>query len=496
MSSIFGGLEIAKTGLYISQQAMNVTANNISNANTKGYTRQRISSESLYPSVFTRFHEGVAVGAGVRIKNVEQIRSAYIDRQLRSGYSALGYSSTRAQEMEFICSIINETSNNSSISLALSDFYNSLSQLSASPDNAEIRTNVQQNGLKLCETLNYYYNQLVDQQNSYNESMKATVDSINSDLAAIADYNRQIAAYELSGQSANELRDKRALALDDLSKLINIDYSEDETGQITIKTGGSTLVDKNNAYLLEAKPELTGKVSGESGYYQIYVTGEETPLVYTGGQLKAYSDLRDGDTVGTVGIPYMLENLNTLARSLAKEFNAVHRTGYTIPAGSGGSLTGIDFFNVPVDGYDGITAGNISLSAMVLENVNNIAASSSPIDLNAADTQEGNNEVALKLYALASSKDIEDIGNFENFLKSFIVKVGISSTSAKDMNASQDTIVTNLENRRESISGVSIDEEMVNLMANQHAFAAASRMLTAIDDALDTLIKRTGIVGT
>jgi flagellar hook-associated protein 1 len=495
MSGLFGGLEVAKTGLYVSQQMINIAGNNISNANTKGYTRQRLSVESVEPSVISRFHAGVTVGSGAVIKDVEQIRSAYIDRQLRNQYSQQGYADTRSQEMEYVNSIINETNDDSSISAALADFYKSLSNLSGSPDSVEIRTSVQQNGIKLCETFNYYYSQLVSQQNTYNDSMKMTVDSINSDLTKIADYNRQIAAYELGGQTASELRDKRAMAVDDLSKLINISYSEDSNGELTITTGGSTLVSKTNVTLLDARPELTGAGSGETGYYEIYLTGGTSPLTYSSGQLQAYKDLRDGDTVDKIGVPYMLESLNTLAQSLASEFNTIHEKGYTIPYGSGTSQTGIDLFEVPTGGYSKITAGNISLSDEVLDNVCNIAASSNLINLSASDTQVGNNEIAQQLYELTSSNGIAGIGSFGGYLKSFIVQAGIAGATAKDLSSSEDTIVENLENRRESISGVSIDEEMVNLMACQHSYAAASRVLTVIDDMLETLVSRTGRVG-
>lgn len=495
MSNIFGSLQIAKTGLYVSQQALNVIGNNISNANTDGYTRQTINIESIDPSVLVRFHQGVSSGKGATVTDIEQVRSDYIDKQLRGEYSSQNYWNTRSDEMGYIDSIINETSDHSSITSALANFYTSLSALSSNPDKPEIRTNVQQSGIKLCETLNYYYGQLVDQQNSYNNSMKTTVDSINGYLTSIADYNKQIAAYELGGQTASSLRDKRNVAVDGLSKLINIDYSEDSDGNLNISTGGSALVSGADATLLEAEPELTGEVSGETGYYQIYRTGDSDPLEYTSGQLKAYKDLRDGDTSDNIGIPYLLSNLNTLSQSLSKAFNEVHETGYTMPYGSNNSQTGIDFFKVPSGDYSNITAGNISLSDEVVASSYNIAASSEYVEPSSSNSQQGNNEVALKLYALTSSDGIADVGNFEDYLKSFIVTAGISSTNAGDLKDSESSIVENLENRREATSGVSIDEEMVNLMSSQHAYQAAARVLTAIDEILSTLINNTGRVG-
>jgi flagellar hook-associated protein 1 FlgK len=187
--------------------------------------------------------------------------------------------------------------------------------------------------------------------------------------------------------------------------------------------------------------------------------------------------------------------LNTLAQSLAQSFNEVHETGYTIPIGAGASLTGIQFFDVPAGGYAAITAGNIALSAEVLADGSNIAASDAPIDLNAEDTGIGNYKIAQKLYELTTSKTIAGIGSFDDFLTSFVVQVGIACSSAQDMSESQTAIVDNLETRRESISGVSIDDEMINILSFQHSYAAAARVLTAIDEAIGILINNTGRVG-
>jgi flagellar hook-associated protein 1 FlgK len=495
MSGIFYGLEIARRGLTVSQQAISLTGNNISNVSTEGYTRQRLVVESIYPNTVSRFANGVTVGGGAEVTSITQVRSAYIDSQLRSEYASLGQWGTRSEELQFIESVLNETSESGSINAALADFFDSISELTTNPDNQEIRTNLQQNGMKLCETLNYYYNQLVDLQNSYNDAMSATVDTVNDLLTSIASYNEKIYAYELGGQQACGLRDSRNVLLDQLSQLIDISYSEDSSGKLTISSGGSTLVNHKDVTLLNAVADQTGAVSGETGYYSIYLDGTTTELAFTSGKLQAYKDLRDGDSTDNIGIPYLLNSLNTLAQSLAQEFNAVHETGYTIPYGTGTSKTGVDLFEVPPGGYSDITAGNISLSDEVMENVYNIAASGAKVDLSASDTQEGNNEVALALFALTSSDSLSTVGSFENYLKSFVVQVGISSASAQETAGSQTAIVENLETRKESISGVSIDEEMINLVSYQYAYSAASRVLTAIDEALDRLINGTGKVG-
>ena len=495
--SMFFGLEISKSALAISQRSITLTGHNIANANTVGYTRQRILQQAIDPSLAPSHiatDKRAIIGGGVETCVIDQIRSDYIDRQLRKENASLGFWNTRAEELEYIESILNELSD-SSISAAMKDFFNSVSELSIDPANEEIRTNVQQNALKMIDTFRHYYRGLADLQTTYNESMKVTVRDVNDLLTNIANYNKQIFAYELSGQKANDIRDKRNVLLDQLSELIGITYEEDSSGYFIVNCDGVELVNHSTVTLLEARPTLTGEVSGEPDYYEIYYEGTDTPFSYSDGVLYSYKVLRDGNSPDDVGIPYVLQSLNTLARFMAEAFNDVHSSGYTMPYGAQTSQTGINFFDVPAGGYGDITAGTLALSAQILTNVNNIAASSVFIDSEAPNPQMGNNINALALSALSTKMDIPGVGNFENYLKSTIVEIAIESSTSQKMTYSQKTILDNLENRRQSVSGVSLDEEMVKMITYQHAYAAASRVLTAIDEALDVLINRTGLVG-
>jgi len=487
MSSLFYGLEIAKTGLTVAQQGISLTGHNIANANTVGYTRQRIIQNSIDPSNtltrISKINKGT-IGGGVEVTKIDQIRSDYLDRQYRSENATLSNYTTKAEELEYIENMMNELSDNG-LSACMADFFDSLSEFSSDTVNDEVRTSVQQNAQKMIEAFHHYYNQLTDLQTTYNENMKVTVTEINDLLKSIASYNDQISAYELSGEQANDLRDKRNLLLDDLSGLINISYYTDADNHLVVTCEGVELINHTNTTLLETSANAT------TGMYDIYYEGTTTDFSYNDGKLMALKNLRDGNTASNVGVPYIISNLNKLARSMAEAFNAIHETGYTKPIGTGTSQTGIDFFEVPAGGYADITAGNISLSSEVLTSVRNIAGSSVAV----TSTNSGNNEIALKLAELSSSKNITDVGNFEEFLNSIVVELGVDSSTAQTLQASQQAIVDNLTERKNSISGVSLDEEMVQMMTYQHAYSAASRVLTALDEALDILINRTGQVG-
>ncbi len=493
----FYGLEIARTGIYVSQTAIDVIGQNISNSATQGYTRQRVETASIEAASVNARYAGVltrASGGGVEIQSIRQIRDSYIDRQLRREYADMGKWEAQAQSMSYIESLFDETSDYS-ISSVLSNFFDSLSELSTDPTSLEVRTTVQQNAIELSSLFNHYNTQFTELQNEQNDNMATTVQEINDSLTRIADYNAQIFAYELSGSPANDLRDKRNLLLDDLSKIVNIEYYENTDGELVVTCEGTELINHIDITKLEAVADQTGVVSGQPGYFSIYYEGTTNPFLYTGGKLEAYRTMRDGDSVDEVGVPRLMDNLNTLCQSIAEAFNAVHSTGYTLATGSTVSQTGVNFFAVPAGGYADITAGNFALSQQILDDVNNIAASSALVDLSAGNTNEGNNENMLKMVALCTSDSVPGIGNFEKYYSSVLSELAINSRGCANMYESQTSIISNLETRKEAVSGVSINDEMIEMVKYQHAYSASSRLITVIDEMMDTLINSTGVVG-
>jgi flagellar hook-associated protein 1 FlgK len=500
----FYGLEIAKSALFASQQGINLTGHNIANVGTEGYTRQRLILQSISPAELSGRFSTIArsaVGAGVVIQSVSQIRNAYVDRALRKEYSNLGEWETRTNEMEYMEALFDETSK-SSISTTLSDFFDSVQELSKDALSKEIRTGMQQAAITMTETFNHYYRQLSDLQSQMNDSMKATVQRINEISTSIASYNRSIEIFELDGDNANDLRDQRNLLLDELSKLSNIEYSEDSNGRLSVWVGDAQIVNHTSSTNLQAVADQTGVVTGTTGFYRVCITDSDGNLVdvnYSGGELEGYRQLRDGNTADDAGIPYFINRLNEMARGLAKEFNAIHETGYTMAYGSVASHTGVRFFDVPLDAdgnpdYSQLTAGNFAVSDEVINDVYQIAASDTLIDLSAENTQTSNNKIALQLTALTNASIIGGT-SFEGYLKDMVVELAVNSAYSQNMLKSQQSVTECLETRKEGTSGVSVDEEMINLMKFQHMYSAASRVINVMDEALDKLINGTGLVG-
>ena len=507
MSSTFYGLQIARTGVFVSQKGLEVTGHNIANANTPGYTRQRLITSSIEGGMnygmFTYTSKG-QVGGGVDIQELTQIRDAFLDMQYRRESGTLGEWSVKTDALQYIEGVFREPSD-AGINSVLADLFEDLHELSKNPESKEIRTLVRQDAIKLTETMRHYYNQLVSLQEEQDTAIKLTIDEINDIVKNIRDLNEQIFKYEAGGERANDLRDKRNLLVDQLSTLIKIDYYETPTGRFRIDLNGVPLVDHLSYRTLDVDKSKENPIKGEANLYAIKWEGTDIYLDLNdikGGKLKGYLDMRDGNIESNMGIPYFIEELNAFAKDIADAFNYIHRKGYTLPYDGNSSETGIDFFTYEEGMGNEVTAKNIKLSDKIMESVYNIATSSQPL-LADDPTGWGNNEIALQLADLRNKDkivvgegdNIREIEGLENTIKSIIADLAVESSHSSKMKEGQDILVYNLETQRLSISGVSIDEEMTNLVQYQHAYSAAARMITAIDEALDVLINRTGVVG-
>jgi flagellar hook-associated protein 1 FlgK len=409
------------------------------------------------------------------------------------------------------------------------------------------RTLLQTAGKDLVQQLNLIYDGIVDLQDIQNQAVLTTVNEINRIADEITQLNKSIYGFEVTGYVANDLRDKRNLLLDELSTFVDIEYRDYPDGKgyskLEVSIGGKVLVDHADTWYLGVRevpnkiPELAD--AGKSPVWEVVwmkndqssglIPDDDNPFVLKGGELKAYLDMRDGDYTGTnpKGIPYFIERLNNLARARVQEINIVHTQGWTDNPIEG-SKTGILFFedlgagtigyNV-VDGkiiggtYDvdqatlkNITAKNIRLSEDVEKNSYNIACSSSKIvkEGEPEELQRGNNENINALYDLYFKKGIVlgtvatggvIIGTIEGYATNLRIDVGKVLNTSINNAAEGNTLTTAAENQRLSVAGVSLDEEMTNLIRYQHAYNGAARVITAMDDALDRLINGTGRVG-
>jgi len=473
MSGLFQGLEIGKRALLTHQLSMTTVGHNIANVSTPGYTRQRVTVVSTDPLETANYN----IGTGVTATTITQIRDPFLTTQYRRENKSLGEWESREKSLGQIETFFSEPTDNG-LGDVLDNFWNSWQDLAnavGSGTEAAARSAVVSQSQTLVETFHYLSNQLDQLQSSCDSDVVARVGEINETAKEIAELNRMIASEELGGQTANDLRDQRDLLIDDLSKMVDVTTSEKANGSVTVSISGMTIVEDKNSFALGTKVSSS---EGES-WHDVVWGGTSSTIKITGGELKGLIDTRDEI------IPEIREQLDELAASLVSEVNSYHRAGYAIYEDQGVTITstGLDFFN---SNYT--TADTIQLETAIENNSNLIAVS--------ADGAEGDNSNALNI-ASVQNKTISalDGTTLNGYYNAIVGQVGVKSNEAQTFRANSETLMQQIETSRESVQGVSLDEEMTDMIKLQHAYDAAARVITYMDEALDTLIQGMGVVG-
>jgi flagellar hook-associated protein 1 FlgK len=458
MSTIFGVLETAKSALVASQQALAVTAQNVANVNTPGYSKQEVVLATAPP------HDGQPgqVGTGVLVTEIRRAVDRFVEGQRLASRARLGQFTASRQALFQIQDVVNEASG-VGIGSGLNDFFAALEDVATNPADPTARVVLLSKAQMLASRFNHAADTLIDQQRALNQQIGRTIEEINRLTDQIAKLNTAISEARARGQQPNELEDQRGRLLGELAERIAISTIEDATGQVTVFFGGGLpLVAPQHYRTLVA---VTSAQQG--GLIDIgYDTGGAQPIVVTsridGGRLKGLLEARDGT------IPDLLASLDALANALVTEVNSQHRAGY----GLDGS-TGQDFF----------TGTNARTMAVALTDWRRIAASSTATGL------PGNNENALALVALQHQR-VASLGNrtFTEAVSATSAQLGTMVQAADRNREAQEVLHQQVEGYRAQVSGVSLDEELVAMLRYQRAFEAASKLIVAADELLDTLL--------
>lgn len=512
MGSTFMGLETARRGMVAQQGALYTTGNNIANANTLGYTRQRVDLQQTesFPSVGTNAPKIPGqMGTGVEAGAVVRVRETFLDTQYRSESSKLGYWENRASALGDLETIMNEPSE-SGLSASMDSFWESLQDMAVDPQNSGARAVVRQRGIAVAETFNYLYDtvsaQKADAQNEVNVSEKA----INTLLSQLDQVNKQIGAIEPNGYLPNDLYDQRDTILDDLSQYARIKVSYEKSGGNALAQSEGkavvSLVDDNgnelgnlvdtNGYKevkVNSNTENTGVQSISIGDTTIDINNFEST-----GKLKSVVESygyenENGDLKGTFND--MLSELDNLAYTFATEFNKVHEEGMSPNEIKNGNQA-ISFFadNESADGSISDRKGfasRMTVSQDIRSSLDNIA------NANPTNPTVGDASYVSKLaeiinndydYGLSSEQS-----NFRNYFEGVIGSMAVSSQEATKMATNATALQQTVDNRRMSTSSVSLDEEMTNMIQYQQAYNAAARMISITDEMLDTIINGMGV---
>jgi len=450
-------LDIARQALYAQQAGLNVTGHNIANVNTPGYSRQRVILEANKP---TKTGWGF-YGNGVSINTIERMRNRYIDGEIRNEKQELGTWTYKEQIFADLESVFNEPSDDS-LGQVMRDFWDSWSALASDPDSTSAREVVRQNGSAIAKTFHHIYSRMQNIQLNMNQDLSTYVTDANSILHQIAELNDKIAGVELNGTVANDYRDKRDLLLSQLSEIVGVDASENQSGMLTITIGGRVLLERNVVHEMGTRFRVS-----EAGSSNDVVWAETGKLIsIRSGKIKGLIDMRDSV------IPDMQSDLDDLANAFVEKVNDVHKSGY----GSDG-FSGRVFFNEDTTG-----AQDIDISSDIKNSISAIAASKG------GSIGDGNN--ALEIARISETMTMSgDTATIEDYFAAMMGKLGVQSKEASNMSGNQQLLIEQLEAQQSSYSGVSLDEEMTNLIKYQHAYEAAARLVRTVDEMMQTVIE-------
>ncbi len=511
MSSTFTGLYSATTGLYASQAAMSVATNNISNANTDGYSRKTVTQSAIGPAAI--YISSASTGSGTEITSISRERDALIDAEYRDENSVAIAWETKSTTLGELEDVLEDISSEDGFDTVMSDFSAALEDVSTDPNSTDARTCLQQAGQAVCDYLNSMATSLSSERDSLNEDVKTSVSEINSYSERIAALNQQIQKAQVGGSDASDLEDQRDLLIDKLSSLVNVEVTETSAGTsvsgekvttLVITLDGGTLVNGSNYRTLECN-EVVDSTSTDNGMYEVVWSDTGDSVTPESGQLGALLELRDGtgENGDYKGIVYYMDQLDEYAQTLAEAFNegtssySGHADGYDSDGDTGicfftydetSSTSFLDRTTTPTDeetaaAYSKITAANISLSYEVLSDVSNIAASSS------SDTTETENaENMLELIDLCDSQEVFGNCSLSDYLESMTATLGTANSYATTQTDRHDTILSAIDTRRASVSSVSTTEETTNLVLYQESFAASAKAVSMWQEVYQTML--------
>ncbi len=549
MASSFLGLGTAYSGLTANQRALQVTSHNIANANTEGYSRQRLDMFAEKPDSLPAGYG--TLGMGVTFGSVKQIRDEFLDYKYRQENSKMAEWESREEVLKIIESVINEPSD-SGMREIMDQFFAATQELSKNPENLTTRTLVRQRGIALTAGLNNISEGLKRLQRDMNFEFESAVTELNGYASQIAKLNEIIYSTEVSGGKANDIRDQRNVLVDKMSALVDIDYYEDAKGRFNVLLNGNAIVAHTRHDTLEIKERDDVKNYDDPNFLVDIQWASGVPFDATSGKIRGIMNMRDNIAGDSKGIPYYVDKINEFTDALMRDMNQVHYNGFGLQGETNEyffTIKGMNsqefenhlltkgFDNGPaLDVTDSVLQGTAGLEDPELrekihenmeklvdnnpqyafksvqyiggsyymvdklrasditvnpdfENLNLIAAASSQ------DGAPGDGSNALKLANVRHDNSLFQWGSADDFIKSLVSNLGVDTQEAVRVRENQEVLIEAAQYRRESVSGVSLDEEMSNMVRYQHAYNANARMVNVVDEMLDLLVNRLGTVG-
>jgi flagellar hook-associated protein 1 FlgK len=498
MRSTFGGINTVTLGLMAQQASLDTTGQNISNANTPGYSRQTANLGTTDPQRISVAGGPAMIGTGVKVESITRARDSLIDSEYWKQNSTKGFWQAQTDVYGKVEDIFHDTQD-AGINSELNKFWTALQTLGADAGDSGARTNVREAANSLVETLRLDNQNLRDLANDLTTQIKTDVDNINDIISQIAVLNGQIVDQEVTSEKANDLRDRRDYLVDKLSAITPVQVVEDQSGAYTVSTNDVTLVRGKTSYQLSITSTHNDLYNFDTNV--IKQNGVDVTAKFNGGKLASEMNARDNTIVKYLG------DIDNIAKFLLKDFNAQHKAGYDNNGNLGGNFFGNSATNYSTYDPTGLVPPHSWLSEL---NVNSAFYSTTGLNLIAArganssgtgpaGSSDGSNATQLSNLLTDPPNPLPSpanaLGNLSvmDYYGTVISTLGVKSEQAKNTNDNQAVLLNSTSNWRESTSGVNIDEEMSNMIRFQKAYGAAANVLSTMSEMLDTLINKTGI---
>ena len=453
--SDFNALYTALSALQASQAGIDTASHNISNVSTEGYTRQRVDVRTRRPHTLP-FGQ---IGTGVEIVDITRARDAHLDARVRAGSAALAGLEIRSDVLGRLETVMNEP--HAGISTALTNLWSSFEEWSLDPPSGASRLSVL-TGLENLVSEIHIVNEGWNATSAHAaDELSARVDEVNALLRQVAELNQAVLESTSHTGTPNDLLDRRDAVLDRLSELAGVTVTPEKHGTVRVSLNGMQLVGADRVSLLSVDT-ATAVITHDSGV-----------------EIAASGILGGYQTVITTDLPAFRAQLDSFVEELAAGLNTRHAAGFH-DGGPGGDLLSY-------------VAGNAAETVTVaITDPSQLAAAASPgPPVPAYDATNADFLAALQFDEIAAG----GTATLDELFRTAVIDVGGATAAAEAAAASQAAVQGSADLARLGQHGVSLDEEMVELLHYQRAYEAAARVMTAIDEALDTLINRTGIVG-
>jgi flagellar hook-associated protein 1 FlgK len=457
MSINFSAMEIGRRALNANQLGINITGQNISNVNTPGYTRQRVQLTEAAPTGVS----GYAVGAGVTIAGVRNFRDSFIESRIQTETGIAGRLSAQRDALAPVETALQGT-DNGGLQNAINNFFGSFRDLEANPGSVSLRAVVAQRGSAVASAFQVTRSRLDDARRAADEQLRSTVGEVNSLSEKIAVLNSQIRTAEHSGETAAALRDQRGELLNQISELSGARSIENEDGTVTVTIGeGRALVMGDKALKLQAESQPPMGLA--------IVTLDGQPAVFNEGKARGFQNAISDITA-------QIDSLDGLAAAVAEKVDELHTAGTDLDGNAG-----INFFNNPPPA---VSAANISINTAIMTNPRLIVAS--PL---AQPNQNGTvaGQIADLLTDAGTTVGTRS-GSFVSIFGAMIAEAGEKIRAADDGLQTQAAIIAQTSAQRDAVSGVSLDEEAINLLQYQRAYQAAARFIKVADEMTQTIL--------